>query len=262
MTALGAALSTEFLKARRSRVPWALAAGFSLAPIVGGVFMVILKDPDGARRLGLLGAKAQVTAGTADWPTFLALLAQAVAVGGAVLFAFLTAWVFGREFSDRTIRGLLAIPTPRWAIVAGKSLVVTVSGCVMSVWVLALGLVVGAVIGLPGWSIELALEGIVRAVVVALLTIGLQSLTALVAGIGRGYIPPLGWAFLMVSLAQIMATLGWGSWFPWAVPALLSGVAGPEGEAVTAASFAVVGLATLIGLAGTFAWWERADQTG
>ena len=67
--------------------------------------MIILKDPDRARQLGLLGPKAQLFGGTADWPSILGLLSQAVAVGGAVLFAFLTAWVFGREFADRTFPG-------------------------------------------------------------------------------------------------------------------------------------------------------------
>src|SRR4051794_21105952 len=100
------------LKAGRSRVPWGVAIGFSLAPLVMGLFMVILKDPDRARSLGLLGAKAQLTAGTADWPTYLDLLGQAVAVGGAVLFAFLTAWVFGRGFAGQTGSGVPAGPTP------------------------------------------------------------------------------------------------------------------------------------------------------
>ena len=118
MNGLALAVSTEFLKARRSKVPWSVAAAFSLAPLVAGLFMIILKDPDRARELGLIGAKAQLTAGVADWPTFWSLLAQSVAVGGGVLFAFLTAWVFGREFAQRTVRTLLAIPTPRWAIVS------------------------------------------------------------------------------------------------------------------------------------------------
>ena len=113
MSTLRAAIETELLKSRRSRVPWGVAAGFSAAPLVTGLFMVILKDPEGARALGLLGAKAQLTAGTADWPTFLSLLGQATTIGGAILFAFLTAWVFGREFADRTVRGLLANPTSR-----------------------------------------------------------------------------------------------------------------------------------------------------
>ena len=140
------------LKARHSRVPWGVAIGFSIAPLVMGLFMVILKDPERARSLGLLGAKAQLTAGTADWPTFLNMLGQAVAVGGAILFAFLTAWVFGREFADRTVRGLLANPTPRRTIVLAKACVVAIWGLAISAWVLALGLAIGALVGLPGWS--------------------------------------------------------------------------------------------------------------
>ncbi len=262
MSALGAALSTELLKTRRSRVPWAIGTAFSLAPLVGGLFMVILKDPEAARRLGLLGAKAQLAAGTADWPTYLSLLAQAVAIGGAVLFAFLTAWVFGREFSDRTVRGLLAIPTPRSAIVAAKAIVVVTWGAAMTAWVLVLGLLVGAAVGIPGWSGALATDAIGRIVVTALLTIGLESVTAFVAGVGRGYIAALGWAFFTVFLAQVLATLGQGSWFPWAVPALVAGMTGPEGETAGVASIVAVVVATVIGLAATFAWWERADQTG
>ena len=123
MNCLAQAFWTEFLKARRSPVPWAIAAGFSLAPLVAGLFMVILEDPQRARALGLIGEKAQLTAGVADWTTFWSLLAQAVAVGGGVLFSFLTAWIFGREFAQRTVRTLLAIPTPRWAIVVAKSTV-------------------------------------------------------------------------------------------------------------------------------------------
>ena len=128
MSGLRAALATEWLKARRSRVPWRSSRGFSLVPLVVGLFMVILKDPESARRMGLLGTKAQITAGTADWPTLLSMLGQAVAVGGAILFAFLTSWVFGREFADRTVRGLLASPTSRGAIVVAKAIVVAAWG--------------------------------------------------------------------------------------------------------------------------------------
>ena len=79
MSHFRAALWVEFLKARRSKVPWLTAFGFALVPFVGGLFMVILKDPVRARSMGLIGAKAQLTAGVADWPAFLGLLAQATA---------------------------------------------------------------------------------------------------------------------------------------------------------------------------------------
>ncbi len=262
MSALRAAIWTEFLKSRRSKVPWFIAAGFSLVPLVGGLFMVILKNPELARELGLLGAKARLSAGTADWPSFMLFLAEAVAGGGAVLFAFLTAWLFGREFADRTIRGLLAIPTPRWAIVVAKSIVLTAWCGAISAWVVLLGLGIGALVGLPGWSTSMALSNIGAIAVAAGMTIALQTTTAFVAGVGRGYIPPLGWAVLTLAFAQVLGVLGWAAWFPWAVPLLVVGATGPGGEAATGASLAVVVLAALLGLVATVVWWQRADQTG
>jgi len=259
---LRAAVATEFLKARRSRVPWGVAAGFSLAPLVMGLFMVILKDPEGARALGLLGAKAQLTAGTADWPTFLNLLGQAVAIGGAILFAFLTAWVFGREFADRTIRGLLAIPTRRRTIVVAKSVVTAVWALAITTWVLALGLVIGALVGLPGWSAGDAAGTIAAIALAAVLTIGLQTGAAFFAGVGRGYIAPLAWTVAMIVASQVLAVLGWGSWFPWSVPAILAGAGGAQVEPVTLGGVALVALVVVTSLVATIVWWERADQTG
>ena len=43
MKTLISALRIERLKARRSKVPLLTAVGFSLAPIAGGLFMIILK---------------------------------------------------------------------------------------------------------------------------------------------------------------------------------------------------------------------------
>jgi ABC-2 type transport system permease protein len=260
MNGLRAALATEWLKARRSRVPWLVLAGFSLVPLVVGLFMVILKDPEGARRLGLLGEKARLTAGTADWPTMLSMLAQAVAVGGAILFAFLTSWVYGREFADRTLRGLLASPTSRGAIVVAKAVVVGVWGLAITAWIAVLGFAIGMLVGLPGWSDALASESVRNIVAASLLTIALQPVTGLLASVGRGYIAGLAWAVLAIAVAQVLAVLGLGAAFPWAVPGLVSGAAGSD--AVTPpASIVLVLLTGTAGLALTVAWWRRADHT-
>lgn len=262
MSPFRAALTTEFLKARHSRVPWVVAIGLSFAPLIGGLFMIILKDPDAARSLGLLGTKAQLTAGTADWPTFLNLIGQAVAVGGAILFAFLTAWVFGREFVDRTVRGLLASPTSRRTIVVAKYVVIATWGLAVAAWVMALGLGVGALIGLPGWSAADAVQTVGGIGLGAALTIALQTATAFFAGVGRGYLAPLAWAILTIVASQVLAVLGWGAWFPWSVPALLAGAGGSAVEPVTVGGVIVVLLAVLAGMVATIIWWERADQTG
>lgn len=256
-----AAIGPELLKTRRSRVPWMVWAGFSLAPLVVGLFMAILKDPESARRLGLLGTKAAISAGTADWSTMLSMLSQAVAIGGGVLLAFLTSWVYGREFSDRTVRTLLGIPTSRTAIVVAKALVVAAWAAIILAWVIGLGFVVGWAVGLPGWSAALAGDALLRMSAAGLLTIALQPVTALFASIGRGYLAGLAWAVFTVAVSQVLAVLGLGGLFPWAVPALVGGAGGTT-NAVPAASMLLVVVTGGAGLALLGAWWRRADQTG
>ena len=261
MTGVRAALWAETLKARRSRVPWLTACGFSLAPLVGGLFMLALKDPEWAREHNLIGAKAQVTAGAADWPTYLGLLAQATAVGGLVLFGFVATWVFGREYAHRTAKDLLALPTSRAAIVGAKFVVVLVWSAALAALVYVLGLGIGFAVGLPHWSSELGVRGAVELGVTALLTIGAITPVAAAASIGRGYLPALGFVFLVLFLAQVVAAAGFGGYFPWSVPALFSGSAGREAqEQLTSISYVLVAAAAVAGALSTFAWWHLADQ--
>lgn len=223
--------------------------------------MLILKDPERARSWGLLQAKAQLAAGTADWPTYLGLLGQATAVGGALLFALVTAWVFGREFSDRAAKELLALPTSREAIVGAKFVVIALWATGLTALVFGIGLAVGWGIGLPGWSAPLGWRGAGELLAATGLTLALMPLVALLASVGRGYLLPLGWAILTLFLAQIVAALGWGGWFPWSVPPLFAGLAGPRAAQVGPHSHVLVALTCALGLAGTFAWWRFADQT-
>lgn len=255
------ALWAETLKMRRSKVPLFTAIGFSIAPLVGGLFMIILKDPEAARSMGLISAKAQLMAGVADWPTLFSILSQAVAVGGGILFAIVTTWVFGREFSDRTAKELLALPTSREAIVAAKFVVVAVWTFLLSLWVLLFGLIVGKLVVIPGWSEALLRRASVDLLGAAVLTIALLPFVALLASMGRGYLPPFGWMIFIMVLSQIAVLTGWGDWFPWSVPALFSGAAGPRAELMGMHSYMIVILASVIGFAATFYWWRRADQT-
>ncbi|MDQ3006735.1 MAG: ABC transporter permease [Chloroflexota bacterium] len=261
MNGLIPALSAETLKMRRSKVPLFTAIGFSIAPLMVGLFIIILKDPEAARSMGLISAKAQLLVGVADWPTFFSILTQAVAVGGAILFSIITIWVFGREFSDHTAKELMALPTSREAIVAAKFIVIAVWVLVLTILIFLIGLAVGKLVVIPGWSAELACSAGVDVLGVAALVTALLPFVALLASVGRGYLPPFGWTILTVVLAQIAAITGWGDWFPWSVPALFSGAAGPRSELMGLHSYIIVILASLIGLTATFWWWRNADQT-
>src|SRR4030095_16322960 len=135
MTNFPSALWAEALKARRSKVPLLAAVGFTLAPLMDGLFMFIMKNPERAREMGLLSTKAQLAMSTAEWITFFGVLAQALAIGGVIVFSIVTAWVFGREFSDHTAKDLMALPTSRENIVAAKLIVVTGWAFCVTIWI-------------------------------------------------------------------------------------------------------------------------------
>ena len=254
-------LRVEILKARRSRMPLVTLLGFSLVPFVAGFFMMIIRDPEMARRMGIISAKAQIIAGDADWGTFLGVISQATAIGGVILFSFIASWVFGREYSDRTISDLLALPTPRSLIVLAKFILVFLWSVMLVVIIYLIGLGVGTAIHLPFGSSDVIRQGTQTLAVTAILTVALAAPVAFVACAGRGYLAPMGFAIFMVILAQIIAAAGWGEYFAWSIPALYAGMAGPAYAELGIISFAILVITSILGILGTFAWWIYADQT-
>jgi ABC-2 type transport system permease protein len=261
MTNFTSALWAETLKMMRSKVPLFTALGFSMAPLAGGLFMIILKDPEAAKAMGLISAKAQLMVGVADWTAFFGLITQAVAAGGLILFSIVTIWIFGREFSDHTVKELLALPTSRETIVTAKFIVILVWSFAMTLFIFGVGLVVGTLVVIPGWSAELIRTSFMNILGSAALTLPLMSLVALVASAGRGYMPPFGWTIFTMVLANIAAVMGWGDWFPWAIPGIFSGAAGPEASQLGLHSYLIVIITGSIGLVATYYWWRNADQT-
>jgi ABC-2 type transport system permease protein len=261
VTNFQSALWAEALKARRSKVPLLAAIGFTLAPLMDGFFMFIMKDPDRAREMGLLSVKAQMAMSTVEWTTFFSVLSQAIAIGGVIVFSIVTAWVFGREFSDHTAKDLLALPTSRENIVTAKLVVIALWVLAACLWIYLVGLVIGFLVDIPGWTVQLAWQSFGDVLVTAAMSLFLMTPVAFIASMGRGYLPPLGFAVLAIFFAQIFAAIGWGDWFPWSVPALFSGVVGPRSEQLGVHSYVLVCLAGLIGLFATYSWWRDADQT-
>jgi len=254
-------IGVEILKARRAKMPLITLLAFSLVPFAAGFFMVVLRDPDLARSMGMISAKAQIVAGAADWPTFLGVLYQATAIGGVILFSFVCSWVFGREYADRTISDLLALPTPRSYIVLAKFILVLLWSAMLMVIIYLIGLGVGAAINLPLGSAEVFFQGTITLAITAVLTMALATPIAFFASAGHGYLAPMGFAVFAVILAQIITVTGWGEYFPWSIPALYAGVAGPAYADLGMVSFAILIITSLLGILGTLAWWEFADQT-
>lgn len=217
-------------------------------------------DPAIAEKMGIISTKAQVLGTDADWPSYLNLLTQAVSVGGLVVFVFVVSWIFGREYSDRTIKDLLALPISRNIIVISKFIVFFLWCTILSISVFLVGLIVGKFINLPGWSIEVLFSNGMVFIICSLLTVLLSTPVAFFASFGRGYLSLLGFMIFTLVLSQIVVAIGFGEFFPWSIPALVSGLGGAESATLTNISLSIVVITFLIGLISTMLWWRYADQ--
>jgi ABC-2 type transport system permease protein len=242
-------------------MPLYTALGFAVLPLIGGFMMFVLKDPELARKVGLISTKAQILAGTADWPGYLNFMAEMTTMGGLILFGLVGAWVFGREYADRTIVDLLALPTPRATIVLGKFIVIAAWSLALTVVNLVIGLVVGLAIGLPEPAAGTVWQGMGALAISALLTIVIITPTIFLANIGHGYLLPLGITMLVLILGQVSNFAGWSEYFPWAIPAAFAQAASKHSGFPGIASYIILLLASSAGIAGTFLWWDLADET-
>lgn len=260
MHELAIAVLVESKKFLRSKVPFITLFALLMIPFVGGLFMYILKDPENAQKMGIISAKAQL-AGSADWPSFFGLIAQAVSIGGMMAFGFVTSWIFGREFSDRTIKDLLALPILREYIVISKFIVVFIWCFLLSILVFLLALVVGYQVDIPGYSSEILKQGALVFFICTILTLMLSAPVGFFATIGKGYLSPLGYVIFTMIIAQIIATTGYGYYVPWSIPALASGIDGSGAITIEPISYIIVIITSLVGMIGTALWWRYADQS-
>jgi ABC-2 type transport system permease protein len=257
MKTLSDMLWIETRKALRSKMPLYMAVGSLLLPLAMAFMLFVSHNPDISRKLGLISAKATIVADmAASWPAYLDLFAQILAMGGMILVVLAISWVFGREFSDDTLKDLLAVPVPRASILLAKFIVVALWSVAQAALLFGLGLGMGALFHLPGGSMDILMQGCVRAIIVTGLVIAAMLPFAFFASLGRGYLLPIGISFAALIMANVVMAAGWGEYFPWSILAIYA-----QGkEALAPASFVVVLMTGLVGLAGTYVWWKYADQ--
>lgn len=258
---LGQVLLTEFLKLRRSKVTWLTWLAFSFMPVVGALFMWIVREPDRAAQLGLLGKKAQFAGVTADGPSYFGLLLQTTGIGGMILVSVIAAYVFGREYADGTAKNLLSLPVERQWFVFAKLVVVLAWFKALTVSLIAEGFVVCWLLELPGFTPALA-AGAAGNILLAALVAWMQvPFVAWIATLGRGYLAPLGFTIFTLVLGNVFGATGWGKWFPWSIIPLFAGVAGPRVETLAPGSLVVLAFTFVAGVAGTTWQLRYADST-
>lgn len=171
-------------------------------------------------------------------------------------FVMAISWIFGREFADGTLKDMLAVPVQRSNILLAKFIVAIAWCAVMAIIIFIFGLVIGALIQLPGGALGVILQGSAVAAITVSLTIAVVIPFAFFASLGRGYLLSIGVAVLALMAANLVVVFGWGEYFPWAVPLLYA-----QGKSsLTAVSYWIVFFTSLGGMIATYLWWKYADQ--
>jgi ABC-2 type transport system permease protein len=261
MKKLQAALWMEVLKMRRTRIFPISIYFFVFIGIMMGLLMFVGQHPEIAGRSATMSVKTSFLSGS-SWMVFYNLLFQLILSVGVIGAGIITSWGFGREFSDRAVKDLLALPVPRSSIVLSKLVVLFLWSILLSIIMLAAAMLTGLLIKIPGWTEGALSPFLGKYMACAVLNSLLITPVAFVASAGRGYMLPISFVILIMILTQLIfvGLPGFSVWFPWALPAMYSGVAGAGIPPPGMISYIIYAITVLAGLFGTIAWWRFADH--
>jgi ABC-type transport system involved in multi-copper enzyme maturation permease subunit len=256
------ALPVELFKILKSRIFWVVLFLFVFIPLMLSLLMFVQKYPGLAQKLGMIGTKANLLRfGEPDWNNYLKLLGEANAAISMIAYGFLTAWIFGREYTDRTLKDLLALPVSRSGILNAKFISVLAWSIFLAIVFLITALFAGKAIQLTGWSETVIIAGIKTYTFTFFLTILLCTPVGFLASYGRGLLLPLGFIILTLIIANFTGLIGLGPYFPWAIPGMYS-VSGGTGEmSPQPVSYLILFITSVAGYVATWAWWKYADHT-
>lgn len=255
------AILAEFLKNKHSNILWATFIAFGLAPVMGGVFILMVQDPEAMAKAGGLAAKAKAMNFEANWKSYFSILTQAIGVGGVMVFGFVASWIFGREYADSTAKDLLSLPTSRTKILNAKFTVYVFWCLALVISNLMIGFLIGKILGLPSADKDLVFLNLADYFTTAFLTIVIGVPIAFFAILGKGYLAPLGFVALTLVFAQVIAAAGYGTYFPWSIPGLYSGAGGEYKKLLDNFSYTIILLTGIAGYLMTVLYWTKADQT-
>ncbi len=261
MRGLYASLWAESLKVRKSQIFWITLSAFSFVGIMMGLMVLVVKNPALVGQSTLVGAKSSFFMD--NWQSYFELLIQLVLAFGLLGFGLVSGWVFGREYIDRVVTDLLALPIHRSTIVLSKFIIVIIWSFLLSLTIFLFGLLTGLAVDISGWSIGITYHYFIIFLGASILTILICTPVAFIASFTRGYLAPVGFVIATIFITN-MLPIGIPSitpYVPWAIPALSTGLLGPNLPYPSTASYIIVFSYIIFGVIATLLWWRFADQT-
>lgn len=264
MNAIKTTLSVENIKIRASKIiPFGILACIFVSFMIGFLMFISL-HPELTNNSSIFKAKASFFSET-TWQSYFTLLLQMISAFGLILFGFLTTWMFGREYSDRTLKDLLALPVSRSATVISKFIIISIYSFILSFVLFISSLLVGVLMGINGWSNELFIHVLLIYFVTVIFAILVTAPVALIASIGKGYLGAFAFIGAAVMISQFinLGLPGLDPYVPWAIPVIFSTTGLVNQSSLPSLNFIsyLILIGTfLFGIIGTMYWWNYTDQ--
>lgn len=225
----------EILKVYKSRVFWIVIVAFTALPI-----LALIK---------------YFGAADISWKLYLADILKPFTSLLVIGFAFTTCWIFGREYTDKTINDLLVKPVSKFSIAVSKFIVLFLWNSLLTIIMFAVVLLIGAYIGMTGGTITLILNYFIAFMAASLLTMFISTVSSFMANVTKGYLAPIGLIFLIVIIMNVVDNLGLSAYTPWTIPGLLL-----SDGVLSFTSILILAITGMTGFVGTIAWWRYAEQ--
>jgi ABC-2 type transport system permease protein len=255
-------LAGEFLKLRRSKITWLTFVFYVFFGLMSWFVFWILKNPDAARTMGLIGQKASFAMEglSFDWQGLFTLFAEMGVAGGMIILSIAVIYLFGREYAEGTAKNMLSLPIPRSYFVIAKLLVATVWFALLTAFIIAECLIVGTLLSLEPLAAGLFAREIVNILIASLVILALQPLVAFVTVASSGYLAPFGYTIATLLIGNLMVHTLWSRWCPWSIVVLLGGLSGPRETNVVIGSSIVMIATGAVGIAATIIHQKMADN--
>ena len=262
MNELKRAFITELLKLKHLSIVWITFIAFAMIPIMGGVIMFLIQNPELVPKSSILSIKISVLSTPVNWASYLSLyLIQGAGVAGMIAFGFVASYLFGREYSDHTYRDLLSLPISRTKMLNAKFIIYIIWCLSLAISDSILGFIVGGILNLPGWEYNVIFGIIKIYFITVLLTMALGTWISFFALWAKSYLAPLGFLIVILMLAQFIPYIGWGHYFPWSIPGIYCGAAGEEFKnRLNEWSYLSLFFTCMLGYILTIVWWKYTDQ--
>lgn len=255
------ALQAEWIKTKSAKILWATFLAFAIVPVLGGICILVVQDKEVMAKTSDFALRIKAMNFEATWESYFGLLNEAVGVGGVILFGFVASWIFGREYSDGTIKDLLSLPTPRVKILNAKFILYAFWCLALAFSNLIIAFILGKTLQLPNIDNGLSAQLMTNYLITTILTITIVIPTGFFAIYGKGFLVPLGFVTLTIIFSHIIAGIGYGTYFPWSVPGLYSGASGEFKMSLNNYSYGSLILTSIAGYIAAVRYWNKADHT-